>query len=275
MLDAAFVSKRFVSNLLAKLEVLMTWKPLLFGGVAVAVSVAIFFLRGQANQAAPEPTTPQRTITAIGSGTVTGKPDSARLYLGVVTNAKTVAAAREENARVVRQVQAALLALKLPDLKSKTRESNVSIKYDYEDKSRVVGYEVRQFFTVLVTETDPDKLGTTAARILDVALLQGVNSGGEIEFFKADDSEMQRQAMTKAVENGIANAKAYAAGANLKPVGIMEISGQNDFLWGNPSGGGFNGGFGMQGGFGGGGAAPSFVAGDWKVSSQVRVVMRY
>ena len=102
-----------------------------------------------------------------------------------------------------------------------------------------------------------------------------MNSGGNIEFFKADDSEMKRESMTKAVEDGIVNARAYASGAKLTTVGVVEISGQNDFFWGNQSWGGFNGGFGFQGGFGGAGAAPSFVAGDWKVSSQVRVVMRY
>jgi len=139
---------------------------------------------------------------------VTGKPDSARVWFEVVTKSKTVAAAREENARVVGQVQAALLALKLADLKSKTRDSSVSINYDDRDKFRVVGYEVRQSFTVLVKEADPEKLGTTAARILDVGLQHGVNSGGNIEFFKADESEMKRESMTKAVEDGIAAAQA-------------------------------------------------------------------
>src|SRR5262249_32788051 len=131
----------------------------------------------------------------------------------VVTKAKTVVAAREENARVVAQVQTALLALKLADLKSKTQDSSVSITYDNYDKTRVVGYEVRQSFSVLVKESDPEKLGATAARILDVSLQHGVNSGGNIEFFKADDAEMKRESMTKAVEDGIANARAYAAGA--------------------------------------------------------------
>ena len=253
----------------------MNRRALLIGGVVIVGSTAMFLLRGQANQLAPEPSTPQRTITAIGSATVTGKPDSARVYLEVVTKSKTVAAAREENARVVGQVQAALLALKLADLKSKTRHSSVSITYEDFEKLRIAGYEVRQSFTVLVQEADPEKLGTTAARILDVGLQNGVNSGGNIEFFKADDSEMQRQSMTKAVEDGIANAQAYAVGAKLRTVGVVEITPQNDYSWGNQWSGGFNGGFGFQGGVGGAGGAPSFVAGDWKVSSQVRVVMRY
>ena len=248
----------------------MSRKTLLVGGVVAIVSTATFLLRGQAFQAGPDPAPPPRTITAYGTGTVTGKPDTARLYFGVVTNAKTVVAARQENARVANKVMAGLLELKLPDLKAKSRESHLSIIYENQDKFQIVGYEVSQFFTILVKEDDPEKLGTTSARILDVGLQNGVNSRGDIEFFKADDSEMQRQAMTKAVQDGIANAQAYAAGAKLSTVGVVEISGQND-VWGNRFGGGFQGGFGG----GDGASASSFVAGNWKVSSQVRVVMRY
>ena len=256
----------------------MNRKALVIGCVVVVGSAALFLLRGQANQVATDTPTPPRTITANGSATVTGKPDSARVYFEVNTKGKTVVAAREENARVVGEVQAALLALELADLKSKTRESRVSINYDDHDKFRIVGYEVRQAFTVLVKEADPEKLGTTAARLLDVGLQHGVNSGGDIEFFRADDSEMRRESMTKAVENGIANARAYAVGAQLTPTGVVEISG-HDSYWGNQWNGGFlggfNGGFGALGGVGGPGSAPSFAAGDWKVTSQVRVVMKF
>ena len=83
------------------------------------------------------------------------------------------------------------------------------------------------------------QLGVAIENGMRLALDQagGKLGGRDIEFFKADDSEMQRQAMTKAVQDGIANAQAYAAGAKLTTVGVVEISGQND-LWGNPFGGG-------------------------------------
>jgi uncharacterized protein YggE len=55
--------------------------------------------------------TAQRTITAVGSATVYGAPDSARLFLEVVTKGKTLAATREENAGRVNTVREALVAL--------------------------------------------------------------------------------------------------------------------------------------------------------------------
>jgi uncharacterized protein YggE len=191
------------------------------------------------------------------------------VYFGVITRGKTVPAAREENARIVAKVQKALLALNLADLKSRTVETKISITYATNDRSQIVGYEAQQSFTVLIKESDPEKLGKVAGRILDAGLQNGVNSEGEIEFFKADDSELRRQAMTKAVEAGLANVQAYAAGAKVKSFGVVEIAG--DDWYGQP--GGFGGQFG--GGFGGGGDAPSIVAGDWKIRSQVRVVCRY
>lgn len=247
----------------------MNRMPLLVGSLLVIVLTCVILLGGHANQAERERPTPQRTITAIGSATVTGKPDSARVYLGVTTNGKTVAAAREENARVIGKVQGALLALKLSDLKTRTSESHVSITYAQDDRSKVVGYVVRQSFTVLIKESDPERLGTMAGRVLDAGLQNGVNRDGDIEFFKADDSEMRRQAMRKAVEDGLANAHAYAAGAKVNTVGIMDIVGEDRYYEEK----GFGGQFG--GGFGGTGGAPSIVAGDWKVSSRVRVVCRY
>ncbi len=245
---------------------------LIICGLALVLSSAQFLRRAEANLADATPAIAPGTITAYGSGTVTSTPDSARLYFTVITRQKSAAGARAENARVAGQAQAALLNLKLPDLKAKTRDSRLSIDRDETDKARIVGYTALQTFSVVVKVADPETLGSTAARVLDVALENGVNSGGDVEFFKADETDLQRQAMTKAVEDGIANARAYAKGANLTPTGIVEIT---PVPWGNAFGGMQGGG--IQGGFGGGiaGGAPSFAAGDWKVTQQVRVVMKY
>jgi uncharacterized protein YggE len=244
---------------------------LLAGSLLVIAVAGVVILRSPAQQVEPkaELTKGERTISAIGQATVIGKPDSARVYFGVITKAETVAAARAENLRIIGRVQKALLALKLPDLKTGTRESRVSINYEDRQETKVAGYTVQQSFTVLINDSDPVSLGKTATRILDAGLQNGVNSEGHVEFFNADDSELRRQAMTKAVEDGLANARAYAAGAKVKITGVVDISGQDGYFGGG--GHGFQGG----GGFGGSGGQPSFAAGVWKVPSRVRVVCRY
>jgi uncharacterized protein YggE len=246
---------------------------LLVGGSMVAVLSCIFLMRGHADQPEAAPLTPQRTITADGSATVVTTPDSARVFLGVITSGKTVAAARAENSQIVAKVQTALLALKIADLKSRTRNNEVSILYDDKNKHEIVGYSCVQSFSVLVKEADPEKLAAFAGRILDAGLQNGVNSQGSIEFFKEDDTEMRRQSMTKAVEDAIANANAYAAGAKLKNLSVVQISEHGSHGSFGGQFGGIQGGF--NGGFGGGGAAPGIVAGNWNVTRKVQVVFRY
>src|SRR5580765_411587 len=176
---------------------------LLIGSILLIVLACVFLLRGQAAQTAVDPVKSQRTITVIGSATVTGKPDSARVYIGVVTNGKTVADAREANGKAVAKVQDAIMALKITDLKTRTLQTRVGILYDKGDRSHLVGYEVSQSFTVLVKESDIDKLGAAAGRILDASLQNGANSEGDIEFFTEDDTELRRQARSKAVEDAL------------------------------------------------------------------------
>ena len=128
----------------------------------VIVLIGVFLVPGRANRADPAPVaTPPRTITAIGSATVSGKPDSARVYFGIVTHGNTVAAAHEENARAVGRVQTALLALKLSDLKTRTRNSRVSINYADRDETKIVGYEVRQSSTALSRNPIPTSSGSS------------------------------------------------------------------------------------------------------------------
>ena len=206
------------------------------------------------------------TITAKGAATVTGKPDSARVYFGVQTSGATVGGAREENAHVVGKIQEALVALKLADVKARTTDSNVSVKFDRDDR-HIVGYEVGQSFTVLLKDEDPEKLAATAQRVLDTGLKNGVNYGGFIEFFKADNAELRRRAMSQAVEDAFANAQAYAAGAKVKIAEVVEIATDDSYDEGFQFGGG-----GQGGGLGGKG---NVLAGEWKVSARVRIVCRY
>jgi uncharacterized protein YggE len=241
---------------------------LVVAGSLGIVLVGAVFLRGQPAPAENSPSKGKRTITAFGSATVTGKLDMGRVYLSVVTSEKTVDAARVENARVVSKVRDAILALKLADLKTRTTDTRVSIHHQRDEPYKITGYEVGHSFTMLVKESDPEKLGIAAGRILDAGLKNGVNRDGSIEFFKENDADMRRQAMSEAVEDALANAKAHAAGANVKVLDVVEIDGSLERF--EPSG------FGSQ--LGGGRyneTSISVSAGAWNVSRRVRIVCRY
>lgn len=249
---------------------------LLVSSTVAFIAVGFFLGQSRGSQAPGVDTAKSTgTIEAVGSATVSGKPDSARLYFGVVTQNNELVVARQENGRAVEKIQSAIRALKLSELKAKTRDLSISALHDENDKNKVVGYEVRQVFSILVFEPDTEKLGAVAAKVYDIAIQNGANARGDVEFFKGDDTDMQLHAKTKAVENAIANAQAYAQGATVRTTGIAQISeNDNRWSWGG-FGGGFNGGLGALGGAGGASPTPAFIAGNWQVTSQVRVVMKY
>src|SRR5262245_58374545 len=105
-------------------------------GVLITALVGAFLVRRQAERPAPDPTKPGRTATVIGSASVDGTPDAARVYLGVTTSGQSVAAARDENARVVKKVQEALAGLKVGDLRIRTADSGVRIIREKDNPSK-------------------------------------------------------------------------------------------------------------------------------------------
>lgn len=237
-------------------------------GALGLVLIGAVLLRGQPAPAENNAGKSTRTLVAYGSATVTGKVDMARVYLRVTTSAKTVDGARKENANAVGKVREAILALKLADLRTRTTDTAISIEHDRQS-GKVTGYAVSHSFTFLVKEPDAEKLGISAGSILDAGLKNGVNQDGSIEFFKENDTDLRREAMTRAVADALANAKSLAAGADVKILDVVEIDGTLDTY--RPIG---MGGQGMSVDIRNDGDT-SVSAGVWNVSRRVRIVCRY
>lgn len=164
-------------------------------------------------------------ITTNGEAKIWIEPDRARVYLGIETLDENVALARDKNAESVKKVMAALESLKIKEMLTKAPSYSVLlVKENEHDATRsgrlpkILGYKVRQDFTVLLTDKDPSVLSKNSARVIDTALDNGVNMIQNVEFFKEDDSQDKRKALALAVESAIDNAKAIAktAGVTIK-----------------------------------------------------------
>jgi hypothetical protein len=240
-----------------------------FVAVLVASSVLLLGMKGV------EPVR-QRTITALGTATITVTPDSARLYLSVSTTGKTVTEARQKNAKRVAAVRAAILALKLPDVRTKTLDVAVAKVHgkpaDENAPGPLIGYKVTHEFSVLVKDSNPTRLNTAASRVLDTALDNGVDTTDNLSFFKEDISESERLAMSQAVRDALANARAYAKGADVKIAEVVVINGDAHGQVPSYVGG-------QQGqvpqGLLGIGVSSSFLAGKSRVTCSVRVTCRF
>jgi uncharacterized protein YggE len=207
------------------------------GWTAAAFLAACLLVRGQpASRPEAESRKEPRTIQTAGTATVKVKPDSARVFFGVQTLARTVKAAREENSQKVQKFMEAVLALKVPDLKMKTTNLNVEVVQSHSaDAARlpeIVGYRVTNTFSVLVKDQDAVRLGANASRVLDAALENGANVVEQIVFFKEDEANIRRDALARAVEEALANARALASGAHVRVLDTFRLEGQPEFTSG-------------------------------------------
>jgi hypothetical protein len=164
---------------------------------------------------------PSRLLTVTGQGEVKGAPNQAQLSAGVVTTAKTAAAALAANTRAMNAVFATLKKAGVADKDMQTSDFSVQPQYSSINASssssgqqRVTGYQVSN--TVSVTVENLAALGPT----LDALVSSGANSIGEIAFGIKDPRPLLAQARAAAVADAVLRAQTYAkaAGVTLGPI---------------------------------------------------------
>ncbi|HXL98970.1 MAG TPA: SIMPL domain-containing protein [Rhizomicrobium sp.] len=161
---------------------------------------------------------PARLLTVTGQGEVKGAPNQAQLSAGVVTTAKTAAAALAANTRAMNAVFATLKKAGIADKDMQTSDFSVQPQYASVNapsgQQRVTGYQVSN--TVSVTVENLATLGPT----LDALVSSGANSIGEIAFGIKDPRPLLAQARAAAVADAMLRAQTYAkaAGVTLGPI---------------------------------------------------------
>lgn len=170
------------------------------------------------------------SISTEGRGTVTVQPDAVRVHFGVMTQAKQLPDARQQNAETARAVLEALKNLGLPNLATKSAGTHVMIVWpDDRDIERqlpnALGYRITNEFTARVTSESPDELGAAATKIVDAAIGAGANILGGVDFFKQDLTEAYREALSKGAAAARANAEALAEGLGVRLIAVKQVSG--------------------------------------------------
>lgn len=192
-------------------------------GFWLAGLFALAAMSGQASADAPL----ARTVAVTGSGEVSAQPDMARISLGIEAQKPTLAAARAEVTASVDRVLALTRSLKIDPRQVNATRLQVSPMYVWDEKGRkqtLQGYSVSR--QVEVELRDLDQLGT----LLEKAVDAGVNQLGDPQLDSTRRKELERSAMTKAVEDARLNAEALAgaAGARLGPV--RTLNGQSNAM---------------------------------------------
>jgi uncharacterized protein YggE len=155
------------------------------------------------------------SITVMGSGSVSGVPDTAEVNAGVVTQAATASQAMSQNNATMAQVLKALTALGIADRDIHTTNVSIVPQRASTQPSRpapspVIGYEVTNQVRVRVRNL------SSLGRLLDTLVSQGANALGGIGFSIADPAPLLEQARTKAIGDARQKAQVYATAAGVK-----------------------------------------------------------
>ena len=164
-----------------------------------------------------------RTVSVAGQGEVTAQPDMARVRLGIEARRPGLAEARATVTAAVDRVLALTRELGIAPKYVNATGLQVQPDYTWNERTRkqeLQGYVVSR--QVEVELRDLDKLGT----LLERAVGAGANQVGGASLDSSRRKELERQAMTLAVQDARLNAEtlARAAGAELGTVRTLNAS---------------------------------------------------
>jgi uncharacterized protein len=142
-----------------------------------------------------------RTMSITGQGTITVKPDTAVITLGIRTENKIVSQALAENAARANNMIQALKAIGINEEDIDTSSFSIYPKYDYSDgTSLLVGYEVEHIFDITVKDVNK------AGNIYETAVANGANIARNIQFKLSNPNIYYQHALADALRNAIEKA---------------------------------------------------------------------
>lgn len=202
--------------------ILLTTAALILAGLALLSSGET------AVKAQTDTDTTERVIQVMGQGSVSARPDTAVVRLGVETDADTAAAALDDNN--VRMSALISVTLEAGIAEEDMQTQGLRLQAIYQDQTdtdtlrQVVGYRASNI--VAVTVRDLDGLGA----FLDEAIAAGGNTIQSINFEVSDRDELIAAAREAAMNDAIAKAEQLTglAGADLGEVlTITEFGGSS------------------------------------------------
>lgn len=185
--------------------------------IFVAILGIIGITNNYSAQAQSDQAAVVRQVTVIGTGEVTGTPDTAQVKIGVETEDKTAQEALAENNIRSTNVISSLLALEIDEKDIQT--SNFSMHSTYDDKGRkVTGYRVTNVVSVKIRDLEK------AGDLLDEVVQVGANSIYGISLSVDDPTDLFAQARENAMDDAWERANQLATGGQATLGDVMVIT---------------------------------------------------
>ena len=174
----------------------------------------------QANISKATPQNNPSEITVVGEATATAPPDVAHVEVGVQTTSDTLASALSDSNTKMSQVIDAIQGQGVSPQDIQTSTYMVSPQYNNTDGqgSTIVGYQVTN--TVQVTIHDLNKVGG----ILDQATQAGANQITGLTFGLAEPSQLQADALGRAVSDAHSRAQALAQASGMQVGSVLTMT---------------------------------------------------
>jgi uncharacterized protein len=189
---------------------------LLLAAVLLAASAIAGVAQPQLGRsAAKTATTPAKTITVSGHGTVMTVPDRASFYFTVDTRAQTAAGALGRNADSAAAVVAALKNAGVTASDIQTSQVYLSPQTN-QDGTTVIGYAASTSIVVKMTIAK-------AGSIIDAAVGAGADGVSGPSLSRSDEDALYRDALKNAVSDAKDKATALASAAGLTLGGAQTV----------------------------------------------------
>ena len=168
-------------------------------------------------QTAPDPP----SIVTSGEGSVKVTPDQAWVRIGAESRSKNSKEAQQRNAEVMIAVQQKIAALGIPKDAVKTVGIDLQPEFDYNNGRQTLrGYVARN--TIEVRIDDFSKVGD----VLDAAVSSGATNVHGLRFDVKNRTNVEEQALQRAVRDGLAKARTIAGAAERGVDRIIRIEEQ-------------------------------------------------
>jgi len=150
------------------------------------------------------------TLQALGSATLSVRPDQAQLTVSVSSEAATAQQAAQQNSTNTNALLDALNQVLGANGFIQTIAYSVYPRYSTGSNSSIIGYTATN--TVQITMYDLNLPG----KLIDAAAQSGASSIGTLSFGLRDPDPSKQQALTAAGKQALAHAAAIAAGLGAK-----------------------------------------------------------
>lgn len=171
-----------------------------------------------ATAAFAQPAADPPSIAVNGEGVVTVAPDQAWVRVGTESRSKASREAQQRNADVMSAVHQKLTALGIPKDAVRTVGIDLQPEFDYQNGRQTLrGYVARN--TIEVRIDDFAKVGD----VLDAAVGSGATNVHDLRFDVKDRDSVERQALERAVADGMAKASTMAGAAKRAVDRILRI----------------------------------------------------